>query len=232
MIKSKVIFQCKSCGHQSSKWTGKCNECNEWNSIIELTGVSSGKKQNRFKKTQSTPSLINHINENNSERIQLKDIEFNRVLGGGIVKGSVILIGGEPGIGKSTLTLKIALSLNASVLYIAGEESNEQIKMRAKRLGLNNEECYVYNETNVNAIINSSDKINPCLIIIDSIQTLHVDNVDASAGSVSQIRHSAEQLINYSKETNIPIIIIGHITKDGAIAGPKFRAHGRHSASI
>ena len=225
MIKSKVIFQCKACGQQSSKWTGKCNECNEWNSIVEVTAVSSPKKHTRFKKSQPTPSLINEISENHSERIQLKDIEFNRVLGGGIVKGSVILIGGEPGIGKSTLTLKIALSLSSSVLYVAGEESNEQIKMRAKRLGLNNSECYIYNETNVHAIINSSDKINPSLIIIDSIQTLHVDNVDATAGSGSQIRHSAEQLINYSKETNIPIIIIGHITKDGAIAGPKILEH-------
>jgi len=225
MIKSKVIFQCKACGQQSSKWTGKCNECNEWNSIVEVTAVSSPKKHTRLKKTQPTPSLINEISENHSERIQLKDIEFNRVLGGGIVKGSVILIGGEPGIGKSTLTLKIALSLSTSVLYVAGEESNEQIKMRAKRLGLSNNECYIYNETNVHAIINSSDKINPSLIIIDSIQTLHVDNVDATAGSGSQIRHSAEQLINYSKETNIPIIIIGHITKDGAIAGPKILEH-------
>lgn len=224
MNKSKTIFQCSSCGHVSSKWTGKCVECGEWNTISEKI-ASPIKKDSSFTIENQKPQLLIDVADDQTQRLKVKDGEFNRVLGGGIVPGSVILIGGEPGIGKSTLTLKIGLTLSSTVLYVAGEESNEQIKMRANRLKVNNEKCFIYNETNVSSIIQASDKINPSLIIIDSIQTLYVDKIDASPGSVSQIRHTADQLIRYSKNRSIPIIIIGHITKDGAIAGPKVLEH-------
>ena len=224
MNKTKTIFQCRSCGHISAKWTGKCPECNEWNTISEQTTTVS-KKNDSFKNEVQDPQLINEVSSNQTKRIKVKDNEFNRVIGGGIVHGSVILLGGEPGIGKSTLILKIALSLDSPVLYVAGEESNEQIKMRANRLNESNENCFLYNETNVSSILKASDSLNPTLIIIDSIQTVSVDNIDAAPGSVSQIRHSADQLIRYSKNRSVPIIIIGHITKDGAIAGPKVLEH-------
>ena len=204
MNKSKTIFQCYSCGHVSSKWTGKCVECGEWNTISEKIS-SPIKKDSSFSIENQKPQLLNDVAADKTQRLKVKDGEFNRVLGGGIVPGSVILNGGEPGIGKSTLTLKIGLALSSTVLYVAGEESNEQIKMRANRLKVNNEKCFIYNETNVSSILQASDKINPSLIIIDSIQTLYVDNIDASPGSVSQIRHSADQLIRYSKNGSIPI---------------------------
>ena len=224
MNKSKTIFQCSSCGYISSKWTGKCVECGEWNTITEKISKQIP-KNNSFNQEIPAPKLINQISSEKNERIKLMDREFNRVLGGGIVSGSVILIGGEPGIGKSTLTLKIALSLKSNVLYVAGEESSEQIKLRADRLKIDNKNCFIYNETHVSSILKASDEINPSLVVIDSIQTLYVDNIDASPGSVSQIRHSAEQLIRYSKNRSVPIIIIGHITKDGSIAGPKVLEH-------
>ena len=224
MSKTKVIYKCNSCGHTSSKWTGKCVECGEWNTISEQI-ISTQKKENLFNFKVNPPKSLNEISTSTTKRIQTNDKEFNRVIGGGLVKGSVILIGGEPGIGKSTLTLKIALSLKETILYVAGEESSEQIKMRSNRLNISNENCFIYNETLVSSILKSSDKINPTLIIIDSIQTLYVDSIDAAPGSISQIRHSTEQLIRYSKNKSIPIIIIGHITKDGSIAGPKILEH-------
>ena len=224
MSKTKIIFQCKSCGHTSTKWTGKCIECGEWNTISEKISNSS-KKEDLFNFQVQKPLSIINISSDDTKRMVLKDHEFNRVIGGGIVKGSVILIGGEPGIGKSTLTLKIALDIDLPVLYIAGEESNEQIKMRANRLKAVNNDCFIYNETHVNSILNASDKLQPSLIIIDSIQTIHVDSIDASPGSISQIRHATDQLIRYAKNRSIPIIIIGHITKDGSIAGPKVLEH-------
>ena len=223
MFKSKKIFECSNCGHQSSKWTGKCVECNEWNTILEI--VLSNSKKNSFINSLKTPQLINDITGESSERIQINDKEFNRVIGNGLVKGSVILLGGEPGIGKSTLSLKIALTLKLKVLYISGEESNQQIKLRANRLNYQNNKCFIYNETEINSIIKTSDEINPSLIIIDSIQTIFHSEIDAIPGSVSQIKYSAETLIKYAKERSIPIIIIGHITKDGAIAGPKVLEH-------
>ena len=223
MVKSKKIFECNNCGHQSSKWTGKCVECNEWNTLFERI-LSSSKKYsvlNSFK----IPQLINDIKGESSERIQINDNEFNRVIGNGLVNGSVILLGGEPGIGKSTLSLKIALTLKLKVLYISGEESNQQIKLRANRLNYQNNQCFIYNETEINSIIKTSDEVTPKLIIIDSIQTIYNSEIDAIPGSVSQIKYSAEVLIKYAKERSIPIIIIGHITKDGAIAGPKVLEH-------
>jgi len=223
MVKSKKIFQCISCDNESSKWTGKCVNCGEWNTVSERTVAKSSK--NYISNSIKTPLLISEISGSKAERIHINDQEFNRVIGKGLVKGSVILLGGEPGIGKSTLTLKIALTLNEKVLYISGEESNEQIKLRATRIDLNNEKCYIYNETEVNTILKTSDEVKPELIIIDSIQTIHTQDIDTIPGSVSQIRHCAEQLIKYAKDRLIPIIIIGHITKDGAIAGPKVLEH-------
>ena len=223
MVKSKKIFQCISCDNESSKWTGKCVNCGEWNTVSERTVAKSSK--NYISNSIKTPQLIGEISGSKAERIHINDQEFNRVIGHGLVKGSVILLGGEPGIGKSTLTLKIALTLNEKVLYISGEESNEQIKLRATRIDLNNEKCYIYNETEVNTILKTSDEVKPELIIIDSIQTIHTQDIDAIPGSVSQIKHCAEQLIKYAKDRLIPIIIIGHITKDGAIAGPKVLEH-------
>ena len=223
MVKSKKIFQCISCDNESSKWTGKCVNCGEWNTVSERTVAKSSK--NYISNSIKTPQLIGEISGSKAERIHINDQEFNRVIGNGLVKGSVILLGGEPGIGKSTLTLKIALTLNEKVLYISGEESNEQIKLRATRIDLNNEKCYIYNETEVNTILKTSDEVKPELIIIDSIQTIHTQDIDTIPGSVSQIRHCAEQLIKYAKDRLIPIIIIGHITKNGAIAGPKVLEH-------
>ena len=223
MVKSKKIFECKNCGHQSSKWTGKCVECNEWNTLSER--ILSSSKKNSVLNSFKIPQLINDIKGESSERIQINDNEFNRVIGNGLVNGSVILLGGEPGIGKSTLSLKIALTLKLKVLYISGEESNQQIKLRANRLNYQNNQCFIYNETEINSIIKTSDEVTPKLIIIDSIQTIYNSEIDAIPGSVSQIKYSAEVLIKYAKERSIPIIIIGHITKDGAIAGPKVLEH-------
>ena len=223
MVKSKKIFECNNCGHQSSKWTGKCVECNEWNTLSER--ILSSSKKNSVLNSFKIPQLINDIKGNSSERIQINDNEFNRVIGNGLVNGSVILLGGEPGIGKSTLSLKIALTLKLKVLYISGEESNQQIKLRANRLNYQNNQCFIYNETEINSIIKTSDEVTPKLIIIDSIQTIYNSEIDAIPGSVSQIKYSAEVLIKYAKERSIPIIIIGHITKDGAIAGPKVLEH-------
>ena len=223
MVKSKKIFECNNCGHQSSKWTGKCVECNEWNTLSER--ILSSSKKNSVLNSIKIPQLINDIKGESSERIQINDNEFNRVIGNGLVNGSVILLGGEPGIGKSTLSLKIALTLKLKVLYISGEESNQQIKLRANRLNYQNNQCFIYNETEINSIIKTSDEVTPKLIIIDSIQTIYNSEIDAIPGSVSQIKYSAEVLIKYAKERSIPIIIIGHITKDGAIAGPKVLEH-------
>ena len=223
MVKSKKIFECNNCGHQSSKWTGKCVECNEWNTLFER--ILSSSKKNSVLNSFKIPQLINDIKGESSERIQINDNEFNRVIGNGLVNGSVILLGGEPGIGKSTLSLKIALTLKLKVLYISGEESNQQIKLRANRLNYQNNQCFIYNETEINSIIKTSDEVTPKLIIIDSIQTIYNSEIDAIPGSVSQIKYSAEVLIKYAKERSIPIIIIGHITKDGAIAGPKVLEH-------
>ena len=223
MVKSKKIFECNNCGHQSSKWTGKCVECNEWNTLFER--ILSSSKKNSVLNSIKIPQLINDIKGESSERIQINDNEFNRVIGNGLVNGSVILLGGEPGIGKSTLSLKIALTLKLKVLYISGEESNQQIKLRANRLNYQNNQCFIYNETEINSIIKTSDEVTPKLIIIDSIQTIYNSEIDAIPGSVSQIKYSAEVLIKYAKERSIPIIIIGHITKDGSIAGPKVLEH-------
>jgi len=225
MSKSKSVFVCQSCGQESPKWTGKCSGCNEWNTLEEQLHNSSKSKQTLYEVQTKKAIPVSFIKENSAIRLLTNDEEFNRVVGGGLVSGSVTLLAGEPGIGKSTLTLKLALSLNKTVLYATGEESAEQIKLRAKRLKDENKQCYVLNESKLENIISEAEKLFPELIIIDSVQTLSIDEIDSLQGSTSQIRHCAEVLIKYAKTKKIPTLIIGHVTKDGSIAGPKILEH-------
>jgi DNA repair protein RadA/Sms len=227
MAKAKTIYYCNNCGHQSGKWIGKCPECGEWNTFEEevIVKTSSGQKRNSGT-IKSIPTAIQDVISDKEERINTNSIELNRVLGGGLVLGSVVLFGGEPGIGKSTLLLQIALNLKEKrILYISGEESQQQIKMRADRIGINNENCYLLNETFTETIFSHCKDVKPEIIVIDSIQTLHTDIIDSSPGSISQIRETTSQLLQYAKSTNIPVLLIGHITKDGNLAGPKVLEH-------
>ena len=225
MSKSKSVFVCKSCGQESPKWTGKCSGCNEWNTLEEQHQTSSKSKQTLYEVQTKKAIPVSSIKENTAIRLLTNDEEFNRVVGGGLVSGSVTLLAGEPGIGKSTLTLKLALSLNKTVLYVTGEESAEQIKLRAKRLKDENKQCYVLNESKLENVISEAEKLFPELLIIDSVQTLSIDEIDSVQGSTTQIRHCAEVLIKYAKTKQIPTLIIGHVTKDGSIAGPKILEH-------
>ena len=227
MAKSKTIYFCRNCGHQSGKWIGKCPACGEWNTFDEeIISKPSTKDAGNIDKIKSIPVAVQDVTSDTEERIDTKSIELNRVLGGGLVKGSVVLFGGEPGIGKSTLLLQVALNLtNKKILYISGEESHQQIKMRADRIGINNDQCYLLNETFTDNIFNHTKEVTPDIIVIDSIQTLYSDVIDSSPGSISQIRETASQLQRYAKSTNIPVLLIGHITKDGQLAGPKVLEH-------
>ena len=225
MSKSKSVFVCQSCGQESPKWTGKCSGCNEWNTLVEQLHNSSKSKQTLYEVQTKKAIPVSSINENSAIRLITNDEEFNRVVGGGLVSGSVTLLAGEPGIGKSTLTLKLALSLNKTVLYVTGEESAEQIKLRAKRLKDENKQCYVLNESKLENVISEAEKLFPELLIIDSVQTLSMDEIDSVQGSTTQIRHCAEVLIKYAKTKQLPTLIIGHVTKDGSIAGPKILEH-------
>ena len=230
MAKVKTAFFCSSCGAQHTKWMGQCTACKQWNTLVEevlqkpeKSGWASA-ESNTSKKV-SKPLLINEIDAHQEVRMSALDNEVNRVLGGGIVPGSVILLGGEPGIGKSTLLLQLSLQLPYKVLYVSGEESQKQIKMRAERINPNNQSCYILTETNTQNIFRQIEQIEPDILIIDSIQTLHTDYVESSAGSVSQIKECTSELIKFAKETATPVILIGHITKDGNIAGPKILEH-------
>ena len=225
MSKSKSVFVCQSCGQESPKWTGKCSGCNEWNTLEEQLHNSSKSKQTLYEVQTKKAIPVSSINENSAIRLITNDEEFNRVVGGGLVSGSVTLLAGEPGIGKSTLTLKLALSLNKTVLYVTGEESAEQIKLRARRLKDENKQCYVLNESKLENVISEAEKLFPELLIIDSVQTLSMDEIDSVQGSTTQIRHCAEVLIKYAKTKQLPTLIIGHVTKDGSIAGPKILEH-------
>ena len=225
MSKSKSVFVCQSCGQESPKWTGKCSGCNEWNTLEEQLHNSSKSKQTLYEVQTKKAIPVSSINEKSAIRLITNDEEFNRVVGGGLVSGSVTLLAGEPGIGKSTLTLKLALSLNKTVLYVTGEESAEQIKLRAKRLKDENKQCYVLNESKLENVISEAEKLFPELLIIDSVQTLSMDEIDSVQGSTTQIRHCAEVLIKYAKTKQLPTLIIGHVTKDGSIAGPKILEH-------
>ncbi|MCB9196612.1 MAG: DNA repair protein RadA [Flavobacteriales bacterium] len=227
MAKIKSAYFCQSCGHNSPKWLGKCPTCGEWNSFVEEVVSSSSSTEKLYNESpkRSVPHLINEVTSLDKQRFKLSDNEFNRVLGGGLVVGSITLIGGEPGIGKSTLLLNIALNSGLKTLYISGEESEEQIKLRAERIGSNDNDCYLLTETNVQNIIHHSKELQPHLIIVDSIQTLHTAIIESAPGSISQIRESTAELLRFAKTTGVPIILIGHITKDGSIAGPKVLEH-------
>lgn len=227
MAKVKKGFFCQNCGTQHTQWQGQCNGCKEWNTLIEelLSKEAPKEWEPNQKQKAAQPVRMDQIDVAAIPRIKTGDAEFDRVLGGGIVPGVVVLLGGEPGIGKSTLLLQLALQLKKKVLYVSGEESQQQIKLRAGRMGLDENRCYVLSETETQRIFLQLQKLQPDLLIIDSIQTLHSSHIESGAGSVSQIRNCAAELIQYAKTTNVPVILVGHITKDGAIAGPKILEH-------
>lgn len=228
MAKAKTTFFCQNCGTQHAKWIGQCGACKEWNTIVEEVIQREEKrswKQETTIKKVSKPLTISQIELNPEERIISKNNELDTVLGGGIVKGSVVLLGGEPGIGKSTLLLQIALKIPQKVLYVSGEESQSQIKMRAERIDKNNSNCLILTETNTQNIFRSIEETEPDVLVIDSIQTLHTNSIEASPGTISQIRETTAELIKFAKETATPVLLIGHINKEGNIAGPKILEH-------
>ena len=226
MAKEKKVFVCSNCGYMSSTYLGKCPECNSWGTIEEKISVNNTntKKDSIIKKAEVTP--ITQIQYKESHRFDTKDSELNRVLGGGLVTGSVVLIGGEPGIGKSTLLLQVALMCNQSkVLYVSGEESAEQIKLRQIRMQMSSDNCLVMASTDVDQVIETAKDIKPQMIIVDSVQTVTTREVDSFAGSITQVRTCADKLIDFAKYYNIPVLLVGHITKEGTIAGPKILEH-------
>ncbi|RZK82437.1 MAG: DNA repair protein RadA [Pedobacter sp.] len=232
MAKSKSAYFCQSCGYESAKWLGKCPSCGEWNTFVEeLVEKASAKvpswKTSAGSQRTSKPTKIGEIHAVRESRTLSGDQELDRVLGGGIVPGSVVLIGGEPGIGKSTLMLQLALNVSGKkVLYISGEESEHQIKMRAERITASpTAECFILTETSTQNIFKQLEVLEPDLVIVDSIQTLHSSHIESTPGSVSQIRECAAELLKFAKETDTPVFLIGHITKDGTIAGPKILEH-------
>ncbi len=228
MAKVKKAYFCRNCGHEAAQWLGRCPACGEWSTFTEeiIAKEPSSIASRVANIPKSRPVRVSEIAEGNHQRIDIGNSEINRVLGGGMVPGSLILLGGEPGIGKSTLSLQLALSNNGlKTLYVSGEESAEQIKMRANRIGVGNDECLIYTETLLENIVAQIDEINPNLVVIDSIQTIYTNLIDSSAGSVSQIRECAATLLKCAKGRDISIVIIGHITKDGTIAGPKILEH-------
>ena len=235
MAKVKKTYVCQSCGTVHSYMSGKCNACQEWNSIVEeVLETGNAKKEEEVKQlwrnedrsAQSKPQKLSEIQQQESYRIVTLDSELNRVLGGGIVPGSLVLIGGEPGIGKSTLLLQIALSLkHLKILYISGEESQNQIKQRASRLGIENDNLYLLTETATHKIFHFIKEVQPQIVIVDSVQTMHSRNIESAPGSVSQIRETTNEFQRFAKESNTPVFLVGHITKDGNIAGPKVLEH-------
>ena len=228
MAKVKKAYFCRECGFEAPKWLGKCPACGEWNTFTEevIAKSSSASASVVANAPQSTPQRVSEIKPSTHQRLDMHNAEVNRVLGGGLVPGSLVLLGGEPGIGKSTLSLQLALTSHGlRTLYVSGEESAEQIGMRAERLGIGNEECYIYSETLLENILLQIEQQQPDVVVIDSIQTIFTNTIDSSAGSVSQIRECAASLLKYAKTTGTSIFIIGHITKDGTIAGPKILEH-------
>lgn len=231
MAKTKKAYFCQSCGTQYSQWMGQCGACKAWNTIVEEI-IETDAKPQQWKEVMSPVSENNHsiniidVNIQKEHRIRTQNQELDNVLGGGIVPGSMILMGGEPGIGKSTLMLQLALSITGvRTLYVSGEESAHQIKMRADRIGIANTECFLLTETNTQKIFKQIKEVKPQLLVIDSVQTLHTNYIESSAGSISQIRECTNELMRFAKETHTPVFLIGHITKDGAIAGPKILEH-------
>ena len=226
MAKVKKAYFCKECGNESPKWFGQCPACGAWNTCSEEVVARSVQSGGLRRTTENRPQRVAEIADADHQRITLSSPEVNRVLGGGLVKGSMVLLGGEPGIGKSTLSLQIALATEGvKTLYVSGEESASQIKMRASRLGSVSDDCYIYPETLLENILSSVEEMKPDLVVIDSIQTIYSEAIESSAGSVSQIRECATRLLKMAKESGTSVLIIGHITKDGAIAGPKILEH-------
>lgn len=231
MSKVKTAFFCSNCGYESAKWLGKCPACSNWNTFIEEVVERSTREKNFWKddsggKHAAKSRLLDSIENKSEVRLITADAELNRALGGGIVAGSITLLAGEPGIGKSTLLLQDALNLSGTTtLYVSGEESEQQVKMRANRLHISNNQFYILTETSMSVIFSEIKKLQPALLIVDSVQTLQSDNIDAAPGSIAQVRECAAALQRFAKETNTPVMIIGHITKDGSIAGPKILEH-------
>ena len=228
--KAKSSFFCQNCGAQSPKWLGRCPSCNEWNTFVEELVQKEDKNTIHWngegKTATPIPKLINEINFNEEARILAPDKELNRVLGGGIVPGSLVLIGGEPGIGKSTLMLQVGLGLKQlKVLYISGEESEQQIKLRAERIQFSGTQFYILTETSTRSIFKQIEGLKPEFLIIDSIQTLQSDLIESAPGSISQVRQCTAELMKYAKESGVPVFLIGHITKEGTLAGPKVLEH-------
>lgn len=233
MSKSKSSFFCQNCGASAAKWIGKCPACGQWNTYIEEVIIKDDKtpawnidsEGHKLKPSKNKPKTFAQIDAVSELRISALDGELNRVLGGGIVSGSLVLLGGEPGIGKSTLLLQMAVKSKQKVLYLSGEESESQIKMRAERIGIQNQECYILSATNIQSIFQVIKELQPQIVIIDSIQTLYTNYIDSAPGSISQIRECAAEFLRFAKESNTPVFLIGHITKDGVIAGPKVLEH-------
>ena len=232
MAKTKSAYFCQSCGFETAKWLGKCPSCNQWNTFVEEVIDKGAANVPTWKSPSGTqrlskPSKVDEIISATEERTSTGDFELDRVLGGGLIAGSVILIGGEPGIGKSTLMLQLALNVaGKKVLYISGEESEQQIKMRAERITTTPKaDCYILTETSTQNIFKQIEQLEPEIVIVDSIQTLHSAHIESTPGSVSQVRECTAELLRFAKETNTPVFLIGHITKDGAIAGPKILEH-------
>ena len=228
-MKEKTVWFCKNCGNESPKWMGRCPACGEWNTMVEQT-VAIGKQSRNIQQVASSsankPVHLKEIDSASENRVLLGLPEVDRLLGGGIVKGSLVLIGGEPGIGKSTLSLQIPLiSPGLKTLYVSGEESARQVKMRADRLGGDDSNCFIFSETDIVNIISQAETLRPDLMVVDSVQTMFSPNVESSAGSVSQIKEVTAMLLHFAKMSGIPVILIGHITKDGYIAGPKILEH-------
>lgn len=230
MAKLKSVYFCSNCGHESPKWMGKCPSCGEWSTFVEeLIRKDAAAKQEdtrSFLEGKSTPMTLREIKADDEPRIDMQDAELNRVLGGGLVPASVALIGGEPGIGKSTLVLQTILKLKGiRSLYVSGEESARQLKLRAERIGIENDDCLIVCETNLDDIFKHVKQVSPQLLIIDSIQTVYSDALESSPGSISQVRECAASLLKFAKQSGTPVLLIGHITKDGSIAGPKILEH-------
>ena len=228
MSKVKTAFYCQNCGTQHAKWQGQCNSCKKWNTlteeVIEKGDNKSWKSENKSR-VVSKPIKVQEIEISSESRIDTHDAELNRVLGGGIIPGALMLLGGEPGIGKSTLLLQIAMTIGHKVLYVSGEESQQQIKIRANRMNTSSENCYILSETKTQHIFSQIEALEPQLVIIDSVQTLHTDYIDSGPGSISQIKECTAEFIRFAKETHVPVFLVGHITKDGQIAGPKILEH-------
>ncbi|MDR0824956.1 MAG: DNA repair protein RadA [Prevotella sp.] len=229
MAKTKTVYVCNSCGNDSPKWQGKCPVCGEWNTYVEEIISKDNPAKNSlhlFETSKAKPLLLKDVETGEEPRIDLHDGELNRVLGGGLVPGSLVLIGGEPGIGKSTLVLQTVLGLkNIKTLYVSGEESARQLKLRADRINSNSENCYIVCETNLEQVFVHIRNLNPDFVIIDSIQTIFTDVVESSPGSVSQVRECSAAILKFAKETSTPVVLIGHINKEGSIAGPKVLEH-------